>query len=277
MNMEHTRVFLYADDAKLLAPAADDKAIAEIQSDIDRLSRWCVEWRLKLNPKKCFFLHYTPRNSSTVTSPRYILDATEIERKATVSDLGVLISQDLSFHEHIDHICKTANREINRIRRSFRSRDPDFLSGVYKTYVRPGIEYAEPVWNPVYIGDSEKLEKVQNKFTKLLKHGSVMSPEERNDMLGLTDHKTRRLRGDLIQLYKFSESGRLNRKPDHSIRRRIDNTKAIIKTRSRTNIRAHTFINRNTNIWNALPEQVVSADSVNAFKSEIDQYLTKSR
>ena len=230
---------------------------------------------MNLNPKKCFWIHYTPKNFKSPLSPHYSINNTPIEQKEKVVDLGITISQDLKFHGHIDNICEKAKREINRVRRSFKCRTPDFLANVYKTHIRPTIEYAEPVWNPVYRGDSDKLEKVQNKLTKLLKHGSVMRPDERNQMLGLTDHKTRRLRGDLIHLFKASLANQLNLVDRHSKRR--FNTRAIARTSCRTNIRTHSFIIRNTEIWNSLPEDIVSSESVNEFKSKIDEYLNAVR
>ena len=137
VNLQHTEVFMYADDAKLLAPVLDENAILAIQRDIDLLHHWCSEWRLNLNPKKCFYLHYTPRNFKAPLHPQYTINNTPIERKEKVSDLGVILSEDLSFHSHIDNICKTAKREINRVRRTFKCRTSDFLANTYKTYVRP--------------------------------------------------------------------------------------------------------------------------------------------
>lgn len=62
---------------------------------------------------------------------------------------------------------------------------------MYKIYVRPHLEYCIEIWNPTYKMDVQKMEKVQNKMTKLLKHGHVMTPEDRNASMGLTSHKER--------------------------------------------------------------------------------------
>ena len=45
----------------------------------------------------------------------------------------------------------------------------------------------------------------------MLRHGSIMSPVERNQALGITTHQTRRQRGDLIYIYKMFESGMFTR------------------------------------------------------------------
>ena len=67
-----------------------------------------------------------------------------------------------------------------------------------KMYERPHLEYAEEAWNPKSVGDIQKMEKVQNKMTKLIPTGRSLTPEERNRVFGLTSHEKRRHRGDLI-------------------------------------------------------------------------------
>ena len=69
-----------------------------------------------------------------------------------------------------------------------------------KLYVRPHLGYYVEFWIPQYAGDMGKIEKSQNKMTKLLKHGRLLSPKERNDVLGIESHEERRLRGDLIYI-----------------------------------------------------------------------------
>ena len=274
-HLKSTSVSMYADDAKIFAPVTEEQSISNIQQDINVLSDWCIEWRLQLNPRKCFFIHFTPRNTNKIFVPIYQINGLNIERRTKAKDLGIIVSDTLSFSDHIDQSCKDAKSEIGRIRRSFISRSPQFLAGVYKTYVRPNIEYCVQVWNPVYKGDITKLEKVQNKLTKLLPHGKVMTPLERNEMMGLTTHETRRLRGDLIQLYKYSRTETSPLKPKSNDRTR-GNSRALTKEHCRTNIRAHSFFLRNINVWNQLPEDIVTAETVNVFKTKIDKYLNAS-
>ena len=272
-EIKHCRVSLYADDAKFYAPVTSDLDIANIQADIDAFQNWCLRWRLNLNPTKCFSLQYNPRNSKQSYKPRYSIGKTPIEQRQKASDLGLIISEDLKFHHHVDHICKKAKSEISRIRRSFVSRSPNFLQNVYKMYVRPTLEYVVQVWNPEYILDKNRIEKIQNRLTKLLHHGKFMTPSERNQTLSLTSHETRRLRGDLIQMYKFSQDNSLKRKQETRTR---TNSKAVVVEGSNTNIRAHSFYCRISRAWNNLPEEVVSAPTLNVFKSRIDQYLETS-
>jgi len=68
---------------------------------------------------------------------------------------------------------------------------------LYKSLVRPLLEYANTVW----MCDIEKIEKVQMRATKLIQGLSSRSYEERLRVLQLPTLRYRPLRGDMIQLY----------------------------------------------------------------------------
>jgi len=73
---------------------------------------------------------------------------------------------------------------------------------LYKSLVRPYLEYANTVWAPRRMCDIEKIEKVQMRATKLIRGLSSHSYEERLCVLQLPTLCYRQLRRDMIQLYK---------------------------------------------------------------------------
>ena len=74
---------------------------------------------------------------------------------------------------------------------------------LYKTLVRPHLEYCVQFWSPYYRKDIIKLERVQKRFTRMLPRLDGLSYKERLDRLGLFSLKRKRLRGDLIEVYKI--------------------------------------------------------------------------
>ena len=108
-----------------------------------------------------------------------------------------------SFNQQVAAAYKKTHREIGIIRRSFISHSPQFLSNMFKLLVIPHSEYCVQLWNPVHIGEISLMEKVHNRFTEMLRQGSVLSHAERNAALGISTQEMRRMRGDLIYLYKL--------------------------------------------------------------------------
>jgi len=68
--------------------------------------------------------------------------------------------------------------------------------------VRPHLEYANSVWCPYKIGDIK--EKVQKRATKLIINLKNMSYTDRLKRLNLPTLKYRRLRGDMIKVFKIT-------------------------------------------------------------------------
>ena len=267
--LKYCKISMYADDAKLYAPITNKSAVTAVQQDLDSLSAWCRTWRMRLNAEKCFFLHYVPQNQNKMY-PSYFLEGVALARRENASDLGVIIEDDFKFHAQVSAACKKATTQINTIRRTFMSRNPKFLESMFKTYVRPHLEYCVQVWNPVHVGDIMRMEKVQNRFTRLLPQSRVMTHQERNQCLNISSHESRRLRGDLTYMYKMYDSQLFT--PSAETRTRGHSKKLKVE-RTHNNIRKHSFATRNVNAWNDLPENVVCADTLDMFKARLDAHF----
>jgi len=87
--------------------------------------------------------------------------------------------------------------------RLVRTIDKDSFLILYKTYIRPHLEYCVQSWSPSLLKDIACLEQIQRRATKLVDSLSKVSYSERLNTLGLTTLETRRLRGDLIETYKL--------------------------------------------------------------------------
>ena len=99
---------------------------------------------------------------------------------------------------------------------------------------------------------------------------------DRLKMIGITSLKERRVRGDMIEVYKLLtgkeqiDSGQFFTlaQPHYSLR---GHEKKLVKERSRLDTRKHFFSQRVINGWNNLPAEVVNSGSVNSFKNTYDR------
>ena len=55
------------------------------------------------------------------------------------------------------------------IKRTITYKDQKIMLNLYKTLVRPHVKYCVSAWSPYYKKDKELLEKVQRRFTKMIK------------------------------------------------------------------------------------------------------------
>ena len=65
---------------------------------------------------------------------------------------------------------------------------------LYRTYIRPHLEYCVPSWSPYLVKDIDALERVQHRATKLVKSLSALTYEDRLVSLQLWSLYCRRRR-----------------------------------------------------------------------------------
>ena len=84
-----------------------------------------------------------------------------LDQLNVIYDLGVLFDSNLSFKDHITHKINKAYSILGIIKRNFIYMDELSFISLYKSMVRPTLEYAHSVWCPYKIGDIKEIEKVQ--------------------------------------------------------------------------------------------------------------------
>ena len=77
-----------------------------------------------------------------------------------IKDLGVTISFDLSWSDHIQEVVNKANKVLGVIKRVLGANSLNEFSLLYKSLVRPILEYVAPVWCPFLVKDIVSLEKI---------------------------------------------------------------------------------------------------------------------
>ena len=118
-------------------------------------------------------------------------------------DLGVLVDNELAFRDHIPCIVAKANGVLGVIRRIFRFLDSSSLLLLYKSMVHPIIEYGIPAWSPFLWKDIDEIDSIQRRATKMVPGLREVPYPERLRRLDLPCLRYRRLRGDMIYMYKY--------------------------------------------------------------------------
>ena len=139
----------FADDTKIYN---DSKNHNDIQCDITTLQTWSETWKLYFNTAKCKVLHVGKKNPKC----DYYMEDVEGDQKhidqcEEECDLGVTFDEKLSFDTHIQKSINKANKMVGIIKRTFSFLDKQMFLSLYKSLVRPHLEYANAIWNPYRI------------------------------------------------------------------------------------------------------------------------------
>ena len=165
------------------------------------------------------------------------------------------------------------------IRRSFTHLDDTIFLSLYKALVRPHLEYASPVWNPSQVKLKKLIENVQRRATRMLPGFSELEYTERLRKLDLPCMAYRKIRGDIIEVFKMLkgyydeeiEPPLIKNQSRSSMQLRGNDLK-LSKSKIKRASRANFFKNRVVNIWNELPGKVLDAPSIVSFERRLDKF-----
>ena len=133
--------------------------------------------------------------------------------------------------------------------------------------------YCTPVWSPHYRYLIDVVEKVQKRSTKRLSGLRHLSYPDRLQMLDLQSLERRRLSHDLILVYKLLHGLTHCTLSSNLILQQLSNTRGhsykLAKSLCSHNIYKYFFTNRIVDLWNSLPNEVVSVQSLHTFKYKV--------
>jgi myo-inositol-hexaphosphate 3-phosphohydrolase len=97
-------------------------------------------------PEKCKVLTISRKKQPIMNS--YTLHGQQLEHVTTAKYLGVSITSDMKWNQHITNICRKASNTMNFLKRNLNIRNANIKEKVYKSLVRLTLEYACTTWDP---------------------------------------------------------------------------------------------------------------------------------
>ena len=192
-------VLKFADDTKIFYKVACPEAAFTLQDDLNKLYDWSIEWQMLFNSEKCGCIHIGKKNMGF----DYFIGEQRINNVDEEKDLGVFISSSLKSEVHCSYAVKKANKILGIIKRNFINRDKYFILSLYKSLVRPHLDYCSQAWRPYLQKDINLIENVQKRALKCIRGFEHLTYEEQLRKAKLTTLECRRLRGDLIETFKL--------------------------------------------------------------------------
>jgi ribonuclease P/MRP protein subunit RPP40 len=159
-----SKILKFADDTKLYRRIASEEDAIKLQEDLALLCEWSREWLMLFNVDKCKSLHLGYGSKGIP----YVMNGIVLQAVQEEVDLGMIVQDNLKWASQCAKVVGKANRTLGLIKRCFGNLTDEMILKLYKSLVRPKLEYAVQAWRPHLQKDIMLLEKVQRRATKLI-------------------------------------------------------------------------------------------------------------
>ena len=219
------RVFnsIYADDTAIIATSRSPELLSQLlQEQTSKITNYYREWGLSVNSEKTEAVTFTNRHTPT---PTIRIFGNEITWKSELKYLGVILDSKFTLRNHIKHIRHKAIIRLKLLTPLLKHKDltPETKLTIYKSYIRPIMTYASPVWLGAAKSNKLALETVQRRAVRMCagvpEYVSMASIAHIVSIEPLLEHATRLTRGvankleshpnpNLSDVLTIKESGR---------------------------------------------------------------------
>ena len=266
---------IFADDSKVVKKIINQDDHEELQGELNIAMKWAESNNMELNKKKFQLMQYGKDEQLKIP---YETGLEQLKSENDIKDLGVYLSCNLQWEKQIVEAIKTARKFLGWILRTFKSRNPEVMLFLYKSYVLPRLEYGSLLWSPYQQKNIVKIEAIQRKITSLIDELKCYNYHQRLRKLKLFSLQRRRERFAAIYMYKLSAglvpnniqlqfyTTRRGELKCHAPRLNAQNS-------HHSTLRHNYFTSSGPSIFNLLPSNIKKSESLEGFKRMLDKFL----
>ena len=250
---------IYADDTTLYSRC--DRAselwqqlelASELESDLRETLDWCKKWLVDFNAGKTQLVSFDRSNNNDSIDVR--MGGSILEEKSSFKMLGLTFSSKLDWDSYIISIAKTASKKTGALIRCMKFLSPEVALYLYKSTIRPCMEYCCHVWAGAPSCYLDLLDKLQKRICRIVGPSLAASLEplaHRRNVASLClfyRYYFGRCSSELAQLVALPFSrGRYTRYSD-----RLHDFSMTIP-RCYKDVYVNSFFPRTAKLWNSLP------------------------
>jgi len=270
----------FADDTRLTMLIKDILDQMKLQADLEAVTKWAADNNMALHEGKFELIqHGKNEDLKRENGHQYELsDGKTIETSSAVKDLGIIIDEQLNWTNQVTDAAQQAAQTSAWVLRTFTTRDKRPLMILFKSLIRPKLDYCCPVWLTSKKGDLCKLESVQRSFTARIWSLKEMNYWERLKELNLMSIQRRRERYIIIHTWKIfsgaapNDLGLVFQFNDRLGLRCLVPT-LTSKSAAVNSLKDQSFTSMGPRLFNKIPREVKENDTLASFKRSLDQYL----
>lgn len=273
-----SNIRLFADDTSIYLIVENPATAAHIlNSDLEKIAKWAIAWLVTFNPIKTESLLISRRLLKPLHPHLYMFNQqiTEVDNH---KHLGMYLSNDCSWHKHINYIKEKAWTRINIMRKLKFQLDRKSLEIIYTVFIRPILEYGNEIWDNCTQYEKDELEKIQKEAARIATGTTkLISLEALYSEIGWETLESRRKKQKLTLFYKMHNNlcppylsslvpPTVNETSRYNLRN-ANNTQTID---SRTSLYFNSFLPSVIREWNTLQDDQRNSSSVTSFKFNLN-------
>ena len=279
------KLYLFADDMSLILSAKTYQELnIKLNSDLKMIESWLKTNRLVLNLQKTNYnLMGRPREESTQDfKPK--IGGFEIKRVFISKVLGLCIDSEMKFDEHIIRMSKDLNKLYSLFTRLKKFIPEYTLNSLYKSLVKPKLEFGCVLWGFTYDIHINKIAKIQKRFARLitgaesrahstelfesLKWFPILKAVKYHTFVCIFKALNGLSSENLLTLFEVNSNRSSARLGRHSLYINAPNAKK--------NMLRNTIFCKGVDEWNSIPPDIRVEANLNNFKTKITSFLNEN-
>ena len=245
--------------------------------DLQTLYKWAQQWRVTFNAKKTEYMIFSYKNKQP-NYPALYLGNQPISLVKKHTHLGITFDPKMTWKEHISNVSKKANQRLSNIKRIRHVIPRKVADNLYKSLVRPVMEYGNILFDNMSQILAKEIEQVQREAMVMITQAYRRTPTSKLHLeTGLLPMKGRCREQRLILYYKIAN----NLTPDYlkallpkqintNVQYNLRNSRQLRIPLAKTTKYSISFILQTSRDWNDLDEQIRESSSVEIFKANLN-------
>lgn len=268
-------VRIFADDCIIYRKINTSDDHLALQNDLNLISSWCDTWLMSLNLNKCNVMIFSRKRINSDFP--YSINSNLLTRTSSYKYLGIILTPNLSWSDHISSICAKASRSLGYLRRNLRNSPSSVRKLAFLTFVLPQLEFASSIWSPHQNYLIDMIESIQNRAARFISsnYDRYASITQIKHECSLQPLHTRRSLALLCLFHKYiysSRSSEFNLHHPITMSRRLHNQFSFSRIYGSTLAFNSSALPRAIRLWDDLPDVIASVSCHETFRRHLSDH-----
>ena len=278
LHITNPNVFLdlFADDSSLHTSSKSiDHLNKCLQTSLDEIQYWCKDNKMLLHPDKTKSMIITTRQKRQLHDYKLNLKVNKCDIEQVVSHkvLGIIIDQNLSWEEHINHLCKILSQNLFLLSKLKHYLNSFCLKLFFNAHILSRINYSNTVWHKAADDHILKVESLYKRGIKMISEDKNISTVQKTKNLNLLSLKNHFFFNSVCLTFKIQNDLAPNYLTHFINMSNRNNSLNMIVPLTRLDKFKMSYCFTGPTNWNQLPKSIRNIDTIGKFKTAVKNYL----